>query len=311
MRVFLAGATGAIGRPLTERLVSAGHEVFALTRSDKRARHLQQQGATPVVCDVFDKDNLRRQVEAAKPDAVIHQLTALPKRIDPRKIRSQLAETNRLRTEGTRNLFDAALAAGANRFIAQSIAFTYDTDGDELRTEDNALYEDPPPSFKEVIDAVRALEDTTLNSNQLYGTVLRYGFFYGPGTVYASDGSFAEDVRRRRIPIAGEGTGVFSFIHVEDAAAATLAALQCDLGGIYNIVDDNPAPLAEWLPAYAEILGARQPMRVPRWLARLLAGSYAIYLMCDQKGVTNEEAKARLGWSPSRSTWRLGFQELA
>ena len=309
MRVFLAGATGAIGRPLTQQLVAASHKVFALTRSDKRASQLQQQGATPVVCDVFDKNNLRRQVEAAQPDAVIHQLTALPKRIDPRKIKSQLAATNRLRTEGTKNLFDAALAAGAKRFVSQSIAFAYDTFDKELRSEGDGLYKDPASSFKDVIDAIRALEETTLSSNQLLGTVLRYGFFYGPGTVYALDGSFAEDVRRRRVPIAGKGTGVFSFVHVEDAAAATLAALECDEDGIYNIVDDDPAPLAEWLPVYAEMLGARPPMRVPRAIARLLAGSYAIYLMCDQNGATNEKAKRRLGWTPSRPSWRIGFDE--
>jgi len=308
MKVFLAGATGAIGRPLTKQLVAANHEVVALTRSDKQATHLQRQGATPVVGDVFDAENLQQQVKAAKPDAVIHQMTALPKRIDPRKIKSQLADTNRLRTEGTKNLFDAALAAGARRFIAQSIAFAYNADGDGLKSEESPLYERPPAAFRAVIDAIRCLEQTTLSSNQLTGIVLRYGFFYGPGTAYASDGSFAEDVRRRRVPIAGKGTGVFSFVHVEDAVAATVAALQRGDRGIYNIVDDEPAPAAEWLPFYAEKLKAPRPMKVPRWVARLLAGSYAIYLMCDQRGATNEKAKVQLGWSPSRPSWRVGFE---
>ena len=308
MRVFLAGATGVIGRPLTSHLLAANHEVVAMTRSDRRAADLQHPGVTPVSCDVFDRENLRRCVEAAQPDIVIRQLTALPKRIDPRKIKTQLIETNRLRTEGTRNLFDASLAAGAQRFIAQSIAFAYSPDGEALKTEDCALHDKPPASFGDVIGAVRSLEETTLGSADLPGVVVRYGFFYGPGTVYASDGSFAEDVRRRRVPIVGNGTGVFSFVHVEDAAAATVAALEHGEPGIFNIVDDEPAPVTDWLPVYAETLGARPPRRVPRWIARLLAGPYATYLMCDQRGAANAKAKRLLGWSPQYPTWRSGFK---
>jgi len=257
MKVFIAGATGVIGRPLTAQLIAANHEVVAMTRSDQRAVNLRDEGATPAVCDVFDRDQLRRCVEDARPDIVIHQLTALPKRIDPRKIKTQLAETNRLRIEGTKNLLDAALAAGAQRFIAQSIAFAYDAAGEGLKTEDNPLYKNPPKSFEEVIGAVRGLEETTLSNADLPGVVLRYGFFYGPGTVYASDASAAEDVRRKRFPVVGNGAGVFSFIHVEDAAEATVAALQHGDPGIYNIVDDEPAVVADWLPVYAESVGAR------------------------------------------------------
>ncbi len=308
MRLFLAGATGVIGRPLTAQLLAAKHEVVAMTRSDQRAADLRKQGATAIVCDVFDRDKLFRCVEDARPDVVIHQLTALPKRIDPRKIKTQLTETNRVRTEGTSNLFDAALAAGAQRFIAQSIAFAYDADGEGLKTEDDSLYKNPSKSFEEVIGAVRSLEEKTLSNPDLPGVVLRYGFFYGPDTIYASDGSTAKDVRRKRFPIVGKGTGIFSFIHVQDAAAATIAALQHGEPGIYNIVDDEPAPVADWLPVYAEALGARQPSRVPRWLARLLVGPYATYLMCDQRGVSNAKAKDSLGWSPQYSTWRNGFR---
>lgn len=309
MKVFLAGGTGVIGRPLTSQLIAADHEVIAMTRSDQRAANLRHQGATPIVCDVFDRETLRRCVGDAQPDAVIHQLTALPKRIDPRKIKTQLAATNRVRTEGTKNLFDAALAAGAKRFIAQSIAFAYGPDGSELKTEDDPLYESPPSSFVETINAVRSLEETTLGNTDLQGIVLRYGFFYGPGSVYASDGSATEDVRRKRFPIVGNGTGVFSFIHVEDAAAATVAALKQGEPGIYNIVDDEPAQVSDWLPVYAEALGAPRPSRVPRWLARLLVGPYAIYLTCDQKGASNAKAKRAFEWSQQYPTWRLGFEK--
>jgi nucleoside-diphosphate-sugar epimerase len=306
MKVFVAGATGAIGRPLTAQLVAADHEVNALTRSDQRAAKLRDQGAKPVVCDVFDREALCRSMKEARPDIVIHQLTSLPKRIDPRKIKTELAATNRLRREGTRNLFDAALAAGAKRFIAQSIAFAYGPDGEGLKSEGDALYDKASASMTDLISALRSLEDTTLGNADLPGVVLRYGFFYGPGTAYAADGSVAEDVRRKRFPIVGKGTGVFSFIHVDDAAAATVAAMQHGEPGIYNIVDDDPAPVADWLPAYAESLGAPGPNRVPRWLARLVVGPYATYLMCDQRGASNAKAKRLLDWVPMHASWRTG-----
>lgn len=310
MRVFLAGATGVIGRPLTARLLAANHEVFAMTRSEKRAAALQQQGAMPVVCDVFDQGKLQHCVADIRPDVVIHQLTALPKRIDPRKIKTQLAATNRVRIEGTGNLFDAALAAGAKRFVSQSIAFAYAPGGKRLKTEDCALYKRTPPSFGNVIDAVRDLEEKTLSNADLPGVVLRYGYFYGPATVYATDGSFANDVRQRRVPIVGKGTGVFSFVHVNDAASATAAALDRGDPGIYNIVDNEPAPVADWLPIYAEALGAPRPGCVPRWITRLLVGPYATHLMCDQHGASNAKAKRCLGWSPRYSTWRTGFEKI-
>ncbi len=309
MRVFIAGATGVIGRPLTAQLLSTNHEVVAMTRSDKRAADLKQRGMTPVVCDVLDREKLHRCVVDAQPEVVIDQLTALPKRIDPRKIKQQLSVTNRLRSEGTRNLFDAALAAGAKQFIAQSIAFAYAPDGDGLKTEDDALYDTSPASFRDVIGAIRHLEETTLSSEALPGVVLRYGFFYGPGTAYAAAGSVAEDVQGKRFPIIGKGTGVFSFIHVEDAATATVAALQHAHAGVYNIVDDEPARIADWLPFYADLLGAPRPSHVPRWLARLLVGRYATYLMCNQRGVSNAKAKRVFGWSLKFPTWQSGFRE--
>ncbi len=281
-----------------------------MSRSDTRAADLRQRGATAVVCDVFDREELLRCVESAQPDAVVHQLTALPKRIDPRKVTTQLAETNRLRTEGTRNLIDAATACGAGRFITQSIAFAYVPDGQGLKIEEDPLYENAPSSFVEVIRAVKILEESTLSASNVEGIVLRYGFLYGPGTSYASDCSFAEDARRRRVPLVGKGSGVFSFVHVDDAAAATVAALERGNPGVYNIVDDEPAPVSEWLPLYAEAAEAPRPMSIPRLLGRLIAGSYAIYLMCEQRGASNEKAKASLDWWPSQPTWRQGFREL-
>lgn len=309
MKIFVAGATGAIGAPLVRQLIAAGHDVVGLTRSEARSGELRNAGAEPVVCDVFDIDKLRRAVECSKPEIVIHQLTAIPKRIDPRKIKSQLEATNRLRTTGTRNLLEAACAGGARRFISQSIAFAYRPDGDTLKTEEAALYEDAPPSYADVISSVRSLESTTLTDSRIEGIVLRYGFFYGPGTAYASDGSFAEDVRRRKVPLMGSAQGVFSFVHVEDAAAATVAAVRNEETGIYNIVDDEPAPVADWLPVYAEGLGARVPVRAPRLLGRLIAGPYATYLMCEQRGASNAKAKAKLRLSLRFPSWRQGFRE--
>lgn len=311
MKVFLAGATGAIGRPLTGQLLAAGHEVVAMTRSEQSAAELQQRGAAPVVCDVFDRAALYRCLRDARPDVVIHQLTALPRRLNPRKIDTQLAATNRLRIEGTWNLHEAARAAGVQRFIAQSIAFAYDPAGPQLTSENCPLYKRPPKQFAKVIAAVRRLEETVLGSEDLPGMVLRYGFFYGPGTSYAADGAMAADVRARRVPIIGNGAGVFSFIHVDDAAAATLAAVDHGESGIYNIVDDDPAAVSEWLPYYAEQLGAPSPRRIPRWLAKILAGPYAVYIMCEQPGAANARAKRQLGWSPRYASWRTGFAELA
>lgn len=309
MRVFLAGASGVIGRPVTMRLLAGEHQVFAMTRSPQRAADLQRIGATAVVCDVFDRERLQRVVEQARPDAVVHQLTALPKRIDPRKIKTQLAATNRLRTEGTRILLEAAVASGAARFLAQSISFAYGPEGAGPKTEDSELYDRPPASFAGVVRAVQDLEAATLGSSPLAGVVLRYGFFYGPGTAYAPDGSFAAEVRARRVPIVGRGGGVWSFIHVDDAARATVAALESGAPGVYNIVDDEPAPVAEWLPAYAAALGALPPRRAPRWLVRPLLGRYAVHMMCDLRGASNAKAKRLLGWSPRYATWRTGFRQ--
>lgn len=310
MHVFLAGATGVIGRALVPRLLAAGHRVTALTRWPSRRGELEALGASPVVGDVFDRPAMVELVSAAKPDALVHQLTAIPPRINPRRVAHDLALTNRLRTEGTANLLAAARVAGVERFVAQSIAFAHRPAGEGPLDEDAPLYLDAPRAFVGVIEAVAELERRVTTPTDLVGCALRYGFFYGPGTIYAPDGTFVEDVRRRRVPLVGRGAGVFSFVHVDDAAAATVLALERGARGVYHVVDDHPAPVREWLPELASRLGAPPPRHVPAWLARLTAGPYAIYLMEQLRGVSNARAKEALGWSPAHPSWREGFAAL-
>lgn len=312
MKVFVAGATGAIGRYLLPRLIREGHEVTAMTRVPARAEQIRALGATAVVCDVFDRDQLHRVLDDAQPEIVIHQLTSLPPRIDPRRASQSLAHTNRLRSEGTRLLMDAAIAAGARRFVAQSIATYYAPTSTTPATEDEPLYTHAPAAFASIVHAIEDLERITLQTPGIEGIVLRYGYFYGPGTVYAADGTLAEDVRRRRIPIIGHGGGVFSFVHIDDAAAATVLALDRGEPGAYNIVDHEPAPLREWLPVFAELLGAPPPMRLPALIGRLAAGRFGLYWATEQRGASNRKAQQRLGWQPALASWRQGFRsELA
>ena len=307
MRVFLAGATGAIGSCLVPRLVRDEHEVTAMTRSPERVGWIRSQGARAVVCDVFAKEELRAAVQAARPEVVIHQLTRIPARINPRQIARDLAETNRLRTEGTFALVEAAQAAGARRLIAQSVAFFYKPSDGTPAIEDDSI-DSTIPGAGEVVDAVRVHEHAVLGAHGMKSFVLRYGQFYGPGTFFAVDGSLAEDVRRRRVPLVGDAGGVFSFIHVDDAAAATTLALSATEPGIYNIVDDDPAPVSEWLPYYAELLGAPVPLKVPGFVARLAAGPYGRFVMTRQRSAANGKARRQLGWSPRFSSWRDGFR---
>jgi nucleoside-diphosphate-sugar epimerase len=309
VKVFVAGATGVIGRRMVPMLVERGHEVTAMTRSAGKADQLRAAGATPVIRDVFDADGLRTDVVAAGPEIVVHELTDLPAAIDPRRAAEQFAGNDRIREEGTRNLVDAALAAGARRMVAQSIAFVYDVSGDGLKTESDLLFDDAPAPWDRSVRAVRALEDAVTKTEGLEGIVLRYGFFYGPGSSYARAGAQAREVTRRRFPVVGKGSGVFSFIHVDDAASATVAAVEGGAPGIYNVVDDEPAPLREWLLVYAEALGAKKPRRVPRFIARWVAGSYATMLATELRGASNARAKAELGWQPRYASWREGFRE--
>jgi nucleoside-diphosphate-sugar epimerase len=304
MRVFVAGATGAIGRRLVPRLVAAGHEVTGMTRSEEKAGGLREAGARAVVADALDEDAVHDAMREAAPEAVIHQLTALPDRLEYSD--KALAPTNRLRSEGTRVLLAAAQGAGARRLVAQSIAFLYEPTGDRVKREDEPLARDSPGH---VTDALRELERQVTHADGLEGLVLRYGYFYGPGTHFAADGGVAEDFRKRRFPVIGRGQAVYSFIHVDDAAEATVAALERGAPGIYNVVDDEPAPLREWAPAYAQALDAGRPLRAPKLLARLVVGKQAAEFATAMRGASNEKAKRELGWQPAYPSWRQGFRE--
>jgi nucleoside-diphosphate-sugar epimerase len=310
MRVFVAGASGAIGRPLVRQLLAAGHEVTGMTRREENAAAIRAAGAEAVVCDVFDTAALEGAVREAAPEVVIHELTALPPKLDP-KSSDALAPTNRLRSEGTHNLVAAAKAAGARRLIAESVAFFYVPEGDWVKREDAPAFGEAPRPFDEAGRALADLERQVTGAEGLEGVVLRYGWLYGPGTSYDSDGSQTEEFHKRRIPIVGKGTGTFSFVQVEDAASATVAAVERGEPGVYNVVDDEPAPMSEWVPVFAEAVGAKKPHRVSTWLARLVAGPAAVVMATELRGASNAKAKRELGWQPSYSSWRQGFADPA
>jgi 2-alkyl-3-oxoalkanoate reductase len=308
MRVFVAGASGAIGRRLLPQLIAAGHEVTGTTRSEEGAEAIRATGGRAAICDALDAEALHAAVTGAAPEVVVHQLTALPHRFDPRD-KEVYAPTNRLRSEATRTLLDAARAAGARRMICQSIAFAYAPGPQaEVKDEDAPLAFDAPAPFGDGVRAIDEMERAVVGAEGLEGLVLRYGWFYGPGTYYADDGSMAEDVRKRRFPVLGKGTGLFSFVHVDDAASATVAAVERGAPGIYNVVDDDPAPQREWLPVYAEAIGAKKPLRVPVWVARLVVGKIAT-VAGVQPGAANAKAKRDLGWEPRWPSWRQGLRD--
>jgi nucleoside-diphosphate-sugar epimerase len=307
MRVFVAGASGAIGKPLVRQLLAAGHEVTGMTRHEERAEEIRRSGADAVVCDVFEADRLRDAVVAAKPDAVVHMLTALPAKFNPRS--NYLAATNRLRTEGTRNLVAATRAAGAKRLVAEGIAFFYESSGDRVKDEEAPVATALPGHYGDAYRAALDLEGQVTEAEGIVGLVLRCGWLYGPGTYYDHGGSTAAEVRKRRFPIVGAGTGTFSFVHVEDVASAAVAALGQGASGVYNVVDDDPAPLHEWLPVYASVLGARPPHRVPAWLAKRLAGRVVAEAALQLRGASNAKAKRELGWEPDHPSWRQGFRD--
>lgn len=309
MKIFLAGASGVIGRVLLPRLVEQGHDVTGLTRTAAKTGSLRALGAAAVVCDVLDADAIREAVGAARPDAVIHQLTDLPQEMTPKAMEAGLEGTNRVRTQGTANLVSAARDAGAKRIVAQSIAFAYAPKETGLFDESDPLWVDGPPPGGTTASAVAELERQVTNAEGLDGVALRFGFWYGPGTAYASDGHWAREARRRRLPIIGDGSGVWSFVHVDDVADATVAALEKGEPGVYNIADDDPAAGREWVPAYAEAVGAKRPRRIPAWLVRMAAGPYVVYLGRDLRGASNEKAKRELGFEPRWPSWRQGFRE--
>jgi nucleoside-diphosphate-sugar epimerase len=308
MKIFVAGATGAVGRRLVLLLTAAGHEVAGLTRSPAKADLLRRIGATPVIADALDPAAVMDAVRRVKPEVVVHELTSI-KNVDLRNFDRGFAATNRLRTEGTDNLLAAARAGGARRFIVQSFAgWPYARAGGPVKTEEDPLDPNPPPAFRRTLEAIRYLESAVARQAALEGLVLRYGFFYGPGTAIGEHGSTVNDVRKRRIPIIGGGSGVWSFTHVDDAARFTRAAITRGAPGIYNIVDDDPARVSRWLPALAEALGAKPPHRVPAWIARFILGD-AVVFMTDVRGASNAKAKQALGVNLIWPSWRDGFKE--
>jgi len=309
MRIFLAGATGAIGSRLVPRLVAAGHHVTGTTRTPAKAAGLRAAGAEPVVVDALDREAVVAAVEAARPDAIVHQLTALAGMSSLRDFDGAFALTNRLRTEGTDHLLEGARRAGARRFVAQSFAgWPYGRGGGPVKTEDDPLDADPVASMSATLAAIRRLEAAVTGADGIDGIVLRYGGLYGPGTGIAPGGEQVDMIRKRRFPVVGDGAGVWSLVHVDDAAAATVAALERGAPGIYNVVDDEPAAVRDWLPALAAAVGAKPPRRLPRWLARLAAGEAVTTLMTETCGASNAKARSELGWQPAYPTWREGFR---
>jgi nucleoside-diphosphate-sugar epimerase len=308
MRVFVAGATGAIGKQLVPRLVAAGHEVAGMTRKESNRSLLEELGATPVVADALDRDQVAAAVGRFRPDVIVHQLTAIGK-VDMRHFDRSFALTNRLRTLGTDHLLSAGQAVGVRRFVAQGVAGygAYARTGGPVKTEEDELDSTPAREMRETSSAIRHLEEAVLGASWTEGIVLRYGAFYGPGTSLAPDEEQFELVRRRKFPLVGDGGGVWSFIHVADAAEATLAAVEHGTRGVYNVVDDDPSPVAEWLPALAQQLGAKQPMRVPRFIGRLFAGEAGVLMMTEVRGAANAKAKRELAWHPAYPSWRQGF----
>jgi len=306
MNLFIAGGTGAIGRVLVPLLVKAGHKVVALTRSADRTSQLEQMGAVPVVGDVYDEGRLARLVAESKAEVVIHQLTAFGTREgDP------YAETIRVRIEGTRSLIAAARAARVRRFIAQSISFVCSPSGSGLTDEETPLYLDAPASVRALAEAVASLERQTLDAkNGMSGTVLRYGWFYGPGTSWDPDGFIPRAIREGTYPIVGAGAGTYSFINLRDAAAATIRVLAREATGIYNIVDDSPVRLSEWLPFAAKLLGAPAPGHEEVASARKRIGDMRVYYLNEQRGASNARAKREFNWQPAFPSWRAGFEAL-
>jgi nucleoside-diphosphate-sugar epimerase len=300
MRAFVAGASGAIGTRLVPQLIDRGHEVIGTSRSPANAERVRELGAEPVALDLLDAGAVRKAVLEAEPEAIVHQATALADLRFSRNFDRSFAQTNRLRTEGTDALLAVAREAGVRRFVAQSFAsYRYAREGGPVKTEDDPLDPNPLPTTRESQSAMRYLDEAVTDAG---GIALRYGGFYGA----ANDG-LVEPVRKRQFPVVGDGGGISSFIHLDDAAAATVLALERDAAGIYNIVDDNPAPAREWLPVLANALGAKPPRRVPRWLARLVAGEAAVMIGTEARGASNAKAKRELGWTPRFPSWREGF----
>jgi nucleoside-diphosphate-sugar epimerase len=312
MKVFVAGATGALGRRLLPLLVAQGHEVTGMTRSPAKQDLIRGLGGRPAVADALDPEAVAQAVAEAGPEVVIHQLTSIETGKLGRSIDKMFAQTNRLRTEGTDHLLAAARAVGARRFLAQSFAgWPFERSGGPVKSEDEPLQEHPPKTVSESLAAIRHVEDTVTGAEGIEGLALRYGGFYGPDTSIAvdPDGDQVAMIRKRRLPVVGDGAGIWSLVHIQDAATATVAALDHGQPGLYNVVDDEPAPVSEILPELARAVGAAPPRRIPRWLGRLIAGEGNTIMMTEVRGASNEKAKRELGWELRYPSWRQGFRE--
>lgn len=310
MRVFVAGASGAIGRRLVPMLVDSGHKVVGTTRTPGHADTVRALGAEPAIMDALNRDEVMAAVDAATPDVVVHQLTSISGPTDLRNFDRYFAGTNRLRTEGTDNLLAAARAAGARRFVAQSFTgWPNERTGGPVKTERDPIDPHPAAGSRETLAAIAHLESAVTATTGIEGVVLRYGAFYGPGNALGTGGELVEMIRKRRLPVIGRGTGVWSFIHIDDAARATVLAVEDGPPGLYNIVDDDPAPVRDWLPYLARVIGAKPPLRLPAWLVRPMVGAYGVVLMTDIRGSSNAKARAGLGWTPGYRSWRQGFRD--
>ena len=311
MRIFIAGASGAIGSHLVPQLVARGHEVVGTTRSAAKTGALRALGAEPVIVDALDPDSVADAVAKAEPEVIVDELTALSGPVTSRNAKLAVAATNRLRTEGTDHLLAAGRAVGVRKFVAQSNFAWMERTGGTVADETGRIEPNPPADAEALVAALRHLEDAVTGITWADGIVLRYGTFYGPGTSIEAgpDAVMAGLIRKRRFPVVGGGAGIASLVHIADAASATVAAIERGRPGIYHVADDEPAPVREWLPVLARALGAKPPRRVPAWLVRLLAGEAAVDMMTRARGISSEKAKRELGWTPRYPSWRTGFLE--
>jgi nucleoside-diphosphate-sugar epimerase len=313
MKIFLAGATGVIGKRLVPLLIRHGHQVVAMTRSSEKAEGLRAAGAEPVVvADALDRAAVMAAVQAARPEAVIHQMTALSRTPDFRHFDQEFAASNRLRSEGGAYLLEAARAAGARRFIAQSYTgWPNPREGSRIKTEEDGFDPHPTANSVQTLAAIQQLETMVRDARDIEAFALRYGSFYGPGTAIAADGELVDMVRQHKLPVIGDGGGIWSFIHIDDVAEATRLALDRGEPGVYNVVDDEPAEVSVWLPELAKIIGAKPPMHVPAFMAKMLIGETGVSMMTQIRGSSNAKAKRQFAWQPAYATWREGFREFA
>jgi nucleoside-diphosphate-sugar epimerase len=312
MRIFVAGASGAMGGQLIPRLVADGHEVVGMTRTPEKQDRIREMGARPAVADALDPEAVAQAVAEAEPEVVIHELTAIEPGKLARSVDKLFVTTNRLRTEGTDHLLAAARAVGARRFIVQSFAgWPFERTGGPVKTEEDPLQSSPPKTVSQSLGAIQYVEETVPGADGIEGLALRYGGFYGPETSLGinPDGEQVEMLRKRRFPIIGDGGGIWSLVHIQDAASATAAAVERGEPGVYNVVDDEPAPVSVILPELAKAVGAKPPRRIPRWIGRLLAGEGMTIMMTEVRGASNAKAKRELGWELRYPSWRQGFKE--